>query len=353
MTSIKFYPLPDGNFVVSYFDELRRVRIQSSFGDEGKAKDFYNGLRSKRPVREQKRSLGNCTIEELLEVYLEEVPEASLRKSPQLIRDFLASFALFKIEDLDELRLRSFYTRQKLEYDYTNYSLSTRKYQIQGFFKWLISRGIVEESPQDAIRMGKARQYRQRPMHLPPEKIDAILAKAQELSPGLLYPILRLAAETAAKTTDLSQLKWTDIELKKGSIRYHGSEKIQLRQLTLTEKCAEALKRLDTTSERVFTTLEGRPLQKHTLVRELRIFQRRANFETNWAFRDLRHSYAVNFMRAGGSTEDLQKILGHWHPRLTEELYGEFKVHKVDLIDSEGVSGTGGKTSENCRFGEF
>ncbi len=214
----------------------------------------------------------------------------------------------------------------------------------------MISRGIVESSPQDLIRMGKARQYRKRTTHIPVEKIAEILEKASELSPGLLYPILSLVAQTAAKTSDLSQLKWNDLDLKTRVVRYSGSTKIRAREIEFSENCAAALRRLDQSSDLVFTTLEGRPLQKHTLVRELRIFQRSANFETDWAFRDLRHSYAVNFMRAGGAIEDLQKILGHWHPRLTEELYGQFKTHKVDLEDFDGVPGTGEISSEIYKF---
>jgi integrase len=353
MTNIKFYPLPDGQFVVSYFDELRRIRLQQTFVDEKKAADHYNALKSRRPVRDQKRSLTHCTTEELMEVFLEEMPDASLTRSPQLIRYFLESFSFFKIGDIDELQLRSFYTRQKIEYDYTNHSLSTRKYQIQGFFKWLIKRGVIQTSPQELIRMGKSSVYKRKPIHLAVEDIQQAIAKAKELSPGFLYPILLLVEQTAAKTSDMATLKWTDIDFKNRRIRYQGGTKIQRRDLEISAVTAEALRRIDPASEFVFTTLEGKTLQKHILTRELKVFQRKAGIETTWVFRDLRHSFAVNYMKAGGDTEVLQKILGHWHPRLTEELYGRFRVHNLDFMDFEGVPGTGGVSSEASEFGEF
>lgn len=350
MTNIKFYPLPDGQFVVSYFDELRRTRIQEAFTDERKAKDFYTGLKSRRPVREQKRSLKNCTIEELMEVFIEEMPDATLNKAPQLIRDFLDSFALFKIEDLDEARLRSFYMRQKLENDYTNHSLSTRKYQIQGFFKWLITRGIVEVSPQETIRMGKSKQFRRKPVHLRPEKFEEVIARAREFSPGLIYPILLLMNDTAAKTGDVVTLKWSDIDFKNKRVRLPGYVKVQPRENAISEATVAALKRVDSGGEMVFTNLEGRPTRKDLLMKELKGFQKRAGLVSDWYFRDLRHSFAVNFMQSGGRIERLQKILGHWHPRLTEELYGSFRINSVDPMDFEGVPGTGDFSSETDKF---
>jgi len=58
-------------------------------------------------------------------------------------------------------------------------------------------------------------------------------------------------------------------------------------------------------------------------------------------FRDLRHSFAVNFLKAGGDIRDLQKILGYAHLRMTEELYGQFKTQTADFFDLEVVPGTG------------
>ena len=119
---IKYYPLPSGEFVVSYFDSLRKRRIMKTFKQEINATEEYNRLRMWKQPKEEKRSLLNCTIEELVGIFLEEMPEATLGKSPQLIRDFLDQFAFYKIGQLDEISMRGFYQRQKLEYDYTRWA---------------------------------------------------------------------------------------------------------------------------------------------------------------------------------------------------------------------------------------
>lgn len=336
-TDIKFYPLPNGEFVVSYWDSLRRVRIQKTFSEEVKATETFNELRMRKPLKESRRSMKDFSIEELIHIYIEEVPEASLGKSPQLIKDFLEQFALYRCDQINELAMRCFYQRQKLEYDYTSHSLATRKYQIQGFFKWMVSRGIIQESPQSKISMGRSKVYRRPPIWVKPKQIEEAIKGAKIRSPGFLYPILLLISETAAKTSDIIEMKWKDADLKNGKVSFHESEKIQARNLPISDIAVSALKLLEPISEHVFTNLEGRPFRKEVLVRELRILKRQIGIKEEWVFRDLRHSFAVNFLKAGSEIKDLQKILGHQHLRMTEELYGRFKTSKADLFDAEVV----------------
>ncbi|CAN5496599.1 hypothetical protein BH10BDE1_BH10BDE1_23750 [soil metagenome] len=350
---IRYYPLPSGEFVVSHYNSLKRERFAETFRDEWKATETYNRLRMWKPIKEQRRPLKECSIEELLGVYAEETTGASLMKSPQLIRDFLNQFALYQASQIDELAMRSFYQRQKLEYDYTSHSLATRKYQLQGFFKWMVSRGIIADSPQSKITMGRSKVYKRKHIWVKPRKIADAVEGAKRLSPGYLYPILLLVAETAAKTHDVLEFKWKDIDFKNASVILRDGEKIQTRILPVSQTLLAALKSLDQLSEHVFTNLEGRPLYKHCLVRELRILKRQLKIEEDWVYRDLRYSYAVNFLKAGGDIAKLRSILGHQHVRMTEELYGRFKTASGDFIVSEGVPGTGNSASENADFESF
>lgn len=338
---IKYYPLPNGEFVVSYFDSLRRYRIMNTFKEESKATEEFNKLRTWKPIKQEKRSLANCTTEELITIFLEEIPDATLGKSPQLVRDFLDQFAFHKINQIDEVSLRSFYQRQKLEYDYTSHSLATRKYQVQGFFKWLKSRGLIEDSPQSNISMGRSKVYRRRLIWVKPEVFKKIVQDAKLHSPGFLYPMLLLVSETAAKTSDLLNLKWRDLDFKNKKVHFHASEKIQSRHLDISDDLVAAFKKTDQISENFFTNLEGRPLRKEVLVRELRIMKRQLSITEDWVFRDLRYSYGVNFLKAGGEMTLLKEIMGHHHIRMTEELFGQFKLHNADFFDIEVEPETG------------
>jgi integrase len=338
---IRYYPLPSGEFIVSYFNSLKRERIAETFKDEWKATENYNRLRMWKPIKEQRRPLKEYSVEELLGLYAEEVTEASLMRSPQLIRDFLNQFAIYRPSQIDEVAMRSFYQRQKLEYDYTSHSLATRKYQLQGFFKWMTSRGIIEDSPQSKITMGRSKVYKRKHIWVKPEKIKEAIDGAKRFSPGYLYPIILLVAETAAKTNDILELKWRDVDFKNLSVILRDSEKIQTRILPISTDLIAALKSLEQLSEHVFTNLEGRPLYKHCLVRELRILKRQLKIEHDWVYRDLRYSFAVNFLKAGGDINELKKVMVHQHVRKTEELYGRFKVSRAGFFEVSGVPETG------------
>lgn len=189
--------------------------------------------------------------------------------------------------------------------------------------------------------MGRSKVYRRRLIWVKPEVFKKIVQDAKIHSPGFLYPILLLVFETAAKTSDLLNLKWRDLDLKNKKVHFHESEKIQSRHLDISDDLVAAFKRIDQISENVFTNLEGRPLRKEVLVRELRILKRQLGITEDWVFRDLRYSFGVNFLKTGAQITTLKEVMGHNHVRMTEELYGQFKLHSADFFDIEVVPETG------------
>ena len=127
---------------------------------------------------------------------------------------------------------------------------------------------------------------------------------------------------------------------------------LEILQIKSSNELISAIKPIDQISELVFTNLEGRPLRKEVLVRELRILKRLLGIEQDWVFRDLRHSFAVNFLKSGGDIAELKNILGHNHVRMTEELYGRYKTQKVDFFDMTAVPEAGVSSSEIDKFRE-
>lgn len=351
-TDIRYYPLPNGEFIVSYYDSLRRMRIQKTFAEEIKATQFYNESKNYKPLKQERRSLDKCTTEELLQLYFDEVPDSSLVKSGQLTREFLEQFGLFKPFEIKEVQLRSFYQMQKIEYDYTNHSLSTIKYRIQGFFKWLVFRGLLAESPQSKIVFGRSKIYKRKPIWVKPSAIQKLIEGSKMYSPGFLYPIILLLNETAIRTDEILNLNWSQIDFKNKKISLPENEDVTLRILDLSDDLIVALKRIDQISQYVFTNLESRQLRKEILSRELRALKRQLGLiDSDWVFRDLRFSFAVNFLKEGQDIRILQKTLGHQHLQLTQELFGRFKVNNAELFDLNILAPeTDSKSSENDKF---
>ncbi|MCB0412517.1 MAG: tyrosine-type recombinase/integrase, partial [Bdellovibrionales bacterium] len=174
---------------------------------------------------------------------------------------------------------------------------------------------------------------------------------AKKFSPVLLYPIFLLTKETAAKTSDLESLLWKDLNLKNRQLILKASKELVDRKFEISEELVNALSRIERVSPFVFTNLEGNPIKKHILNRELKRFQRKARIDTSWCLRDLRASFAANFLRAGGTIKELQKTLGHVRPYQTEETYGRFKVQNAGvLFDLAAVQETRAVSTSVTKF---
>ena len=151
----------------------------------------------------------------------------------------------------------------------------------------------------------------------------------REYSPGYLYPIIKMFAETASKSRELIELTWEQVDLEKKLVTLCRGERVQKRSLTISDEMAEML-RLKLKGEkpepqkRVFLTYYKEPLTCNKLRRAIIEFREKGNYKgDDWVIADFRHSFAVNFLTQGGSMKELQRILGHENVYDTKKLYSE------------------------------
>jgi len=336
--NIKIYPLPSGEYIVSYFDPARRGRLQKRFGDENSARSFYQDLRVGPAAKKTKVS---DAVGDLLRQYLAENPECYLAKSPKRIREFLAAFEFYAPNDISEVTLRSFLIQMKTENEYSEKTMLQFKFMYQGFFKFLVKRQIIDRSPLASIKFDRGTPFRRKPTILSDHEIRSAIRLAKKYSPALFYPIFLLVNETAAKTADIIALQRKDANLKTRVLSLVRSTELQPRTFIMSDDLMTAIKALEPAGEFVFTSLEGKKLERSILGRELKRFQRHVKLPTTWGLRDLRASFAARLLRAGGSIEALQKIMGHVRPYQTEEVYGRYRTGDAgNFLESAAVQGT-------------
>jgi len=140
-----------------------------------------------------------------------------------------------------------------------------------------------------------------------------------------LHPIVKLFAETAAKTSEIVDLTWLDLDLDGQLVRFKKQTKIQARTLDLSNELTKILRLLKSNSkaERVFQTHYKESFTNVKVTRAINEFKGKSSFKKSWSPMDLRHSFAVNFLKEGNSVRELQKILGHNNVYDTKKLYGE------------------------------
>lgn len=327
MQSVKIYPLSDGRHFVSYFDPAKRKRIQRPFLNEESARSFILELTARQKPSGELNYLKTASIETALRTYLEHAPDSYLGQSARLIRDFLDFFSLHGVPRLTERDLQAFFIYLKNEYDYSDRSLLAARSKLQGFFKFLIEHQAIDTSPLEQIKFNRGAPFKQKPILLSEEEVRSIIEKARLLSPVFFYPIFLLIRETAAKTSDILRLQWKDIHIKASRIELIRSSDLQSRGFSVSNELLAALQGIPKIADSIFTTLEGRPQQKHMIGRELKRFQRQAGLSTKWGLRDLRASYGVTFLKNGGTIRELQKVMGHVRPYQTEEIFGRLTSH--------------------------
>jgi integrase len=341
MKNIKLYPLSDGKYIVSYFDSIRKKRVQKNFTEELKAKAYVSALRNPPKPSAELDFLKTASVETALRTYLEKVPNTYLSKSPKLIREFLDFFSAFGVPRLSEANLREFFTQLKNENDPSDRSLLSAKSMLQGFFKFLIANAAIDASPLDGIKFDRGAPFKRKPTLFDDKAIMSLIETARRKSPALFYPIFLLIYETAAKTADIINLQWKDVNFKDSRIDLIRSTEIRPRSFTISIELLNSIRRMERVCDHVFTTLEGRTQKKHILGRELKKFQRQAGFDTKWGLRDLRASYGTNFLKRGGSMVELQTRMGHSQLGQTKEIFTRLASLKSNLIDPTAVQETG------------
>jgi integrase len=158
---------------------------------------------------------------------------------------------------------------------------------------------------------------------LPAHEVEKLLGALKGYSPGYLYPIIKLFAETGAKVTDVIDLTWSDIDCVKRTVRFNGTERSHGRIVPISGELAAILSKKRKTVGAVFKTYYREAFTRVKLTRTINEFKAKGLYRRPWNLLDLRHSYATNFLANGGSMLELQRLMGHGNIFDTKRLYGE------------------------------
>ena len=80
----------------------------------------------------------------------------------------------------------------------------------------------------------------------------------------------------------------------------------------------------------VFPNESGEPIGPHELSNCINKFQAFFPVDKDWGCHSFRHSFAYNFLKAGGEMYQLQAILGHRGIQVTVDLYGQLQAQDVE-----------------------
>lgn len=156
----------------------------------------------------------------------------------------------------------------------------------------------------------KLKEPRGRVRFLTTDERDALLRECAKHS-DVLRTIVVLALSTGARKGELLNLRWPDVDMKRGLLTFHQTKNGERRTVPLVGVAASAMashakvRRLD--CDLVFPGLKGRPLVIDKMFHEACERAGVADFR----FHDLRHTTASWIAMNGGTLAEIAEVLGH------------------------------------------
>lgn len=319
---VNIYPIKDGTFLTSFTHPLSKRKVRKAFTSRSDAKEYKEEIEHKYK-RKKKAHYIELTLEELIIIFIQERPGNAYTKVKTHIIDFVNTFGKYRVQDLTSDAFKVWLDQVQKEYGLRDISMRGLKCEIDTLFSFLVEKDIISESPLKYIRYKKHVPSLKSRNILTEKQINELLASVKKYSPGYLYPIIKLFAETAAKNKEIIELTWKDVNLEKGTVFFKESKGGKERTITISDELVSLLREKEHKRGQLFWTYYREPFTTNKLHRAVTEFKEKKLYKGDWTPLDLRHSFAVNFLASGGDMKELQKILGHGKLQDTKRLYGE------------------------------
>jgi integrase len=267
-----------------------------------------------------------------------------------------------KLKNLTPTHVRGLY-REKLDSGLSPTSVQRLHALLHKALKQAVHDGLVPRNVTEAVKA--PRQSRKEIPVLTRAQARIFLRTAKGDRLEALY---LLAVHTGLRQGELLGLKWSDIDLDRGTLqvrrilsaakegpRFTTPKSNQGRSVRLTTQAVQALRdhRKRQVQERlkhagfwkdhglVFTTLVGTPLNRHNVFsRSFKPLLRRAELP-DMPFHALRHSFATLMLTSGEHPKVVQEMMGHSGIRVTMDFYS----HVLPDMQKEAVNRLGAMLS--------
>jgi integrase/recombinase XerD len=118
-------------------------------------------------------------------------------------------------------------------------------------------------------------------------------------------------ADTGCRIDEVLSLKWSDVDLDNLLLTVTGKRNKQ-RKIPFSFELRKVLFKSRNEYDLVFSTRVGKKLGRRNILRDVKLVCRSLGIKVpERTLHAFRHTFAVNYLRRGGSVFHLQKVLGH------------------------------------------
>lgn len=248
------------------------------------------------------------------------VPEKNPQKNPQKKPYLIPYFGERKLTQITPDMIEAYLSERLNEGKLSKRTIAYHLTVLRMLFKRAILWGYLRQNPAEKVE--GIRPKRREMEFLREEEVRLFLPQVRDE----FYPLFLTAVLTGMRQGEILALKWGDISWATNQIHVRRSLDLNRR---FTEPKTEHSIRIVPMSQNLALTLKkhqlgcepnehdlvfaryGKPVNaRGLLIMEFRRALRKAGLR-KIRFHDLRHTFAVMYLRAGGTIKDLQYILGH------------------------------------------
>jgi integrase/recombinase XerD len=188
--------------------------------------------------------------------------------------------------------------------------------------RWAVSQGWREDNPARDWDRGVI-QERRTPIVLPREEdVAAVVAAA----PGNFSRMIVFARQTGMREEECASLERPEVDLKRRAVGLSKTKTNRPRSVPLSDAAVGTISGTPIHLKSGFVFWHGNGARYANVASRFAAIVGRVKAAAEksgkpfrpFRFHDLRHLFAVEYLRAGGSIYDLQKILGHTSVKTTE-----------------------------------
>jgi integrase/recombinase XerD len=257
-------------------------------------------------------------------IYLNDVKKASkntLSAYATDLKQFMSYLVKEEITDFNKIsdtRIKAYQLYQKKN-GKSNATISRSLVSIKNFIAFLIRKRVMEEDPTDCIHPPKVEKSQ--PKVITYEQMEALLQ-----APDVQVPqgrrdraILELLYATGMKTSELIQLKQSDVNLGFGciTIAQEGHERVLPLGTVVKEALTDYLTKLETEQEQdnlqqnhLFCTRLGNPFTRQGIWKLVKEYAVVAKLGEDFSLQTIRNSFAAHMIENGADMKSIQELLG-------------------------------------------
>ena len=274
------------------------------------------------------RQVGRMPFNEFVQMYLERVVSLmkSIRTERNRVKRWVKDLGMRPIGQITRAEIES-WRREKMSRckpATINRDLSRLRHMLNIAVEW----ELLEESPMQGMKFLRENNARTRYLSVGEchRLIDSCMAPH-------IRAIVTVALHTGMRLGEILNLRWQDLDFSSGFILVRDSKNGQARQVPMDSMISKLL--------RSWPRLSDQDIVFTSVMTGGRIVDIRAGFLnackragiTGLHFHDLRHTFASQFVMAGGDLYILKEILGHKSITMTQRYAHLSPSYKIKAID--------------------